>query len=219
MSKASSYIGQHIHNLKIINVKFENGRHYADCECDCGKIFKTRLDSITSGRTKSCGCLSQYKAKDITGLVSGKLKAIKCVGTDGSGAKLWLCECECGKTTVTRASNIIAKEAQSCGCTRSEKNVVNLEKAKQATQKYYDIGTNATIEYDNPSALNTTGVKNVSYSKSKNRYMVQMEYKKKHYALGGYETLEEAKKIRDFFADARRNDTFEEEYQKWKSRV
>ena len=219
MSKASSYIGKHIWNLEIKDVRFENGRHYADCECDCGKKFTTRLDSITSGKTKSCGCLTQYKAKDITGLVSGKLKAIKCVGTDNSGAKLWMCECECGNTVVTRGSNIINKTSQSCGCIVKEKIHDALEKANQVNQKYYDIGTNSSIEYDRPCSLNTTGVKNVSFDKNRGLYTVKMDYKKNHYHLGRYSSLEEAKKVRDFFADARRNDTFEAEYEKWKSQI
>ena len=36
-----------------------SGGHYAKwkCKCDCGNVFITRQYSITSGKTKSCGCL------------------------------------------------------------------------------------------------------------------------------------------------------------------
>ena len=33
------------------------------CECDCGKVTKVKQSRITSGHTKSCGCLQKEKAQ------------------------------------------------------------------------------------------------------------------------------------------------------------
>lgn len=38
-------------------------RMYAQCECTCGEIFETRLDSLNGGHTKSCGCYKREQAR------------------------------------------------------------------------------------------------------------------------------------------------------------
>lgn len=44
--------------LTIIKKSISKGNHSMwECLCDCGKIFIVRGDSVTSGHTKSCGCL------------------------------------------------------------------------------------------------------------------------------------------------------------------
>lgn len=61
------------------------------------------------GRTKT--------RKDYTGLVSGKLTAVRYVGTDKRNKSVWLFRCECGTYISRRASNVINDKAiQSCGC-------------------------------------------------------------------------------------------------------
>lgn len=45
--------------------KFTPARqHIWECICDCGKISETRVGNLTSGRSKSCGCLQRRKGKD-----------------------------------------------------------------------------------------------------------------------------------------------------------
>ncbi len=36
-----------------------NGRGYYRCKCDCGNMFTTRSDALTTGRTTSCGCVGE----------------------------------------------------------------------------------------------------------------------------------------------------------------
>lgn len=43
--------------IKINRTFRKNSRPFAECLCFCGKEFSTRLHYITSGHTKSCGCL------------------------------------------------------------------------------------------------------------------------------------------------------------------
>lgn len=49
--------GKKINKLKIIKRDDTKRRRYWICECDCGEIKSIRQDLITSGHTKSCGCL------------------------------------------------------------------------------------------------------------------------------------------------------------------
>ncbi len=53
---------------------------------------------------------------DITGMRSGKLVAVKRVGTDKHKNALWLCRCDCGNEKITTCNNIRRKNLLSCGC-------------------------------------------------------------------------------------------------------
>ena len=53
---------------------------------------------------------------DITSHKFGRLTAIKKVGVDKHRNTLWLCECECGNTTVVPAYALRNGHSKSCGC-------------------------------------------------------------------------------------------------------
>lgn len=42
-----------------------NGKSYWLCKCDCGKETIVKIDNLTNGHTKSCGCLSRETASRI----------------------------------------------------------------------------------------------------------------------------------------------------------
>ena len=54
-------IGERFGRLLIIGrgERSVNGRFRWKCLCDCGEIINVRLNNLTSGRTRSCGCLSR----------------------------------------------------------------------------------------------------------------------------------------------------------------
>lgn len=54
-------------------------------------------------------------SKDITGMRSGKLTAIKVVGKSKRG-NVWECQCDCGNTKNVITAEIINKSIKSCGC-------------------------------------------------------------------------------------------------------
>lgn len=60
--------------------------------------------------------MSRYP--DITGLRSGKLEAIRCVGRTAWKDQLWECRCDCGKTCIKRRGNLVRSRTHSCGCSR-----------------------------------------------------------------------------------------------------
>ena len=58
-------IGQKIGRWTIIG-ELRKGRFlYYECRCDCGTVREVKANSIRSGKSKSCGCLKQERAKDV----------------------------------------------------------------------------------------------------------------------------------------------------------
>lgn len=68
-------------------------------------------------------------AKDITGIKSGRLTAIRCVGKNKFMAMLWECQCECGGVVIRPASAISQGTTKSCGCLRYEQ-ITRLSKGR-----------------------------------------------------------------------------------------
>lgn len=92
------------------------------CHCDCGNDVFVETNHLTSGHTKSCGCLvsdasREHHTKDITNMRSGKLVAKYNTGRqDKQGNYYWYCECDCGGHKEVKTSSIINQVVVSCGC-------------------------------------------------------------------------------------------------------
>lgn len=70
------------------------------------------------------------KRYDLTGQVFGRLVAVKYVPSDKRKAKdgtrregKWLCNCECGMTTMATASDLVHGRTKSCGCLHRESTI------------------------------------------------------------------------------------------------
>lgn len=88
------------------------------CTCKCGNETTVSGCSLSGGGTRSCGCFSierkkELRASDLTGKKFGKLTAIKRVR--GYGV-LWLCKCDCGNEAVAQGSGLRGGNNRSCGC-------------------------------------------------------------------------------------------------------
>lgn len=59
-----------------------------------------------------------YYYRDLTGMKFGKLTALKVVGRSKAGKLMWLCKCECGKTSVVASCSLVQGQTKSCGCGR-----------------------------------------------------------------------------------------------------
>ena len=111
------------------NKKRENLWH---CRCGCDNHTERDIAAhkLTSGISKSCGCLqkeiasktAKSKAKDLTGMIFGKLKVIRKALDDekinkNSGTS-WVCECSCENHTIVIATsrNLLRGNKLSCGC-------------------------------------------------------------------------------------------------------
>ena len=69
--------------------------------------------------------------KDITGMRSGKLVAVRPVGyimrSDRGKRALWECKCDCGNTTTASSHEIVSKLKKSCGCSRRKQKIIITE--------------------------------------------------------------------------------------------
>lgn len=60
-------ISEKFGRLTVVKVGFHNkkrGSYHMICECDCGETVSVREDCLTTGNTKSCGCLQKESAKN-----------------------------------------------------------------------------------------------------------------------------------------------------------
>lgn len=61
-------------------------------------------------------------SKDLTGLKFGLLTVKKLAGINKMyNYREWLCECECGNTTIVRGYSLTSNVTKSCGCLRKQK--------------------------------------------------------------------------------------------------
>lgn len=69
------------------------------------------------------------KISDILGNKYGKLTVISFVGFNPNykrKAKMYLCKCSCGNTTIANRCSLFRGEKKSCGCIRGKNNFVDL---------------------------------------------------------------------------------------------
>lgn len=102
------------------------------CKCDCGNEKEVEKGGLTSGRTRSCGCLrqevtSQRFLKDYTGQQFGKLLVLERAPSRGNNS-YWLCQCECGNQKEIYGKSLQCGDVRSCGCIRTEKTAEHLAK-------------------------------------------------------------------------------------------
>lgn len=124
--------------ITVINRAENQGKHTAwNCVCECGNKIVIRGDQLRSGIAKSCGCLFKEMAakrceivgknnlgkpaahrSNLEGQIFNKLKVVNYFGTI-DGRAMWMCECECGNTTVVSTTDLKSGHTKSCGCLTS----------------------------------------------------------------------------------------------------
>ncbi len=85
-----------------------------NCTCDCGKKVVATTDALTSGHTKSCGCI---RIARLQGKRFGRLLVRELVFV--AGKPRWSCACDCGNEHVT-STNALRFRVRSCGCSHQD---------------------------------------------------------------------------------------------------
>ncbi len=112
---------------------------------------------------------------------------------------VWEFKCDCGRT-VYRSLSAVKRNTKlgytvSCGKhTTKNRSKKTSEHMKSITQNGGNIHL---VAKDAAYANNKLGVKGVSYDSKRKKYVAQITYKKKHYHLGRYDTIDEAKAAYD----------------------
>lgn len=107
-----------------------SGKSLWRCRCSCGTETVVLSTYLTTGDTRSCGCLhlettaakGRAKGIDLTGQRFGRLLA-RCqakIPRTHRGEYRWLCDCDCGNTHAVSVSRLRLGVCLSCGCLRDE---------------------------------------------------------------------------------------------------
>lgn len=121
-------IGQRFGRLIAIGRAEKQGKvQMIQCICDCGNKVIVRYPNLTSGITKSCGCLkkettSKTRIKDLTGMRFGELTVLQRASDIGGKRVFWKCLCSCGRTCMVTGNNLKSGNTTSCGCMRESIN-------------------------------------------------------------------------------------------------
>ena len=119
MSARKDLRGKRFGKLTAISIApTQNGNSYWNCKCDCGKEKIVMTRKLTSGNTKSCGCL-----KEKLYLVSYKYGNLTVLEEDRNSKSLfsyWICKCSCGNTKSVRGTSLLSGATTSCGCARKK---------------------------------------------------------------------------------------------------
>lgn len=123
------------------------------------------------------------------------------------------CMCDCGKNTIVRKDSLASGKTISCGCQKSTKEKV--EQLKNG-RKLTDHTAKCFFKPDTIPKNNTSGIKGVSYIKTTKKFRATIGYKNKNFALGEYNTISEAEKVRKSAAEAAKNGEFEKWLEEFK---
>lgn len=93
------------------------------CECGTEKVIQS--GNLTSGDTRSCGCLhreltGQRRKLDLTGKRFGRLTVVREHPERRGGVVCWVCRCECDNETIVLRGNLLKGVSRSCGCLKRE---------------------------------------------------------------------------------------------------
>lgn len=184
------------------------------CQCTCGNKKALPTSRLTSGHTRSCGCLlrehtADIHLTDITGQQFGRLVALRPTDQrDISGSIIWECRCDCGETALAPVNALRSGRVQSCGCLYRES---RKEIAARRRDKMQNTLVSALVRSKQSRSDSQSGCTGVSLNKQTGKWLAYINFQKKRYFLGSFTQKEQAvharkeaeKKLHDpFIADA-----------------
>lgn len=184
-----------------------SGSHKSFCRCSCGVERQVSNHALRNGMSKSCGHAkvehgneTKYKKTDagLIGKTFGELTVIERVNNKGRAK--YRCKCTCGNETIVIGSNLTRGLQKACSnpihvTEEHKQNFVSAGRDKVEEKLVED--TNLFNLTNKPTKRSTTGVRGVTYNKKRGMYIAYINFQKKYIYLGGYKTLEGAKKARE----------------------
>ena len=122
--------GQVFGRLTVVSrAENSNGRTRWLCLCECGNNKIVPSDALRSGKSRSCGCLSEENRRTqrvhLEGQRFGRLTVIERSENRGSNRLLlWKCKRDCGNTCEADGSSLKGGKVRSCGCLAHEAHVL-----------------------------------------------------------------------------------------------
>jgi len=194
--------------LSHINKKYEKC-WTVQCDCEDKTEFSLRGSSLTSGRTKSCGCLTRKATSerqlklniyDLTGeygigyTTKGEEFYFDLEDYDKIKEYCWYID----KTGYVR-TNRVTPNLKFHTLILNERLVDHIDGITNNNRKYNLRSANEMQNAQNARLRtdNTSGVKGVKWFKPTSIWMAQINYNNTRYHLGYFEFIEDAKKVRE----------------------
>ncbi len=108
-----SVLGQRFGNLTVIS---EDGSEKRLCECDCGTKKKIRIDTMKSGKVKTCGLCHKgnHRFISVLGNRYGDLVVIE--EHQKNRNRRVMVRCDCGNIVHRLLTNLKRGQTKTCGC-------------------------------------------------------------------------------------------------------
>ena len=170
-----------------------SGKRRWVCVCECGKQTVTSTRNLTTGHTKSCGCI---KYNDLTGQRIGRLTVLRRSDKRGSRgsrqATLWECRCDCGAITYKATDTLTNPDLSMCNECAGK-----YAAAKMRENAGFVDGTQISrIKTDRLISSNTSGVRGVYFDKRSGKWRARLKFKGKLMNFGTYSNFDDAVKAR-----------------------
>ncbi len=179
-----------------------SGRHWL-CRCSCGTVKVVLQNSLTRGKSTSCGCYNleqlQSRKADLTGRTFGRLTAVEELPTRRHTYIEWRCQCRCGNETIVTSHDLLCGNIKSCGCLNAELRKKRIAKVRQGLKKNKVENVVVSQLTQKLSKTSKTGVKGVNPCKQANgsvMYSARIGFKGKNHHLGFYHSVAEAEAAR-----------------------
>lgn len=203
-----------------LEVLFENGRtknrnKIWHCKCECGKEVDVPTASLTTGNTKSCGCLLKESAK-INGFNRRKRNIYEDCGDYYKGYTTSGDYFLIDKDDYDLVKDYTwSKNPEGYIITIPFGVIIRMHMLIMNSDGTYDVDHINHLPHDNRKsnlrlckhfqnityskdyANNTSGRKGVYWDKSRDLWMASITYNKKTYHLGRFENFEDAVKARE----------------------
>lgn len=154
MKKTGFILGEVVGKVTIIeDLGVTNKNRNVLCLCHCGNKFKTKLNSVRIGHTKSCGCLVKDNRKTALGQRYGRWLLIEEAtryDKDGVIILYWKCRCDCGTISEVSSGGLLGGYSQSCGCLQREAASTIHTKHKMSSSRLYRRWASMKARCDNP---------------------------------------------------------------------
>lgn len=172
-----------------------------DCVCNCGNLVTITTSRLTTGNTKSCGCLHKEEVSKRT-RKHGKsktraYKAWKAMITRCKLSKRYL---EKNITVCDRwpdKENGFLNFLDDMGECQEELTLDRIDNNGNYEPSNCRWASHADQSFNKPNKRNTSGKTGVCFDKSTNKWQARINYKRKTYSLGQYLLKEDAIKARE----------------------
>ncbi len=200
------HVGDRFGDLVVQKTYWENAMRCVCRCCKCGKTIDLHTSALVNRKNPTCGCEKRKrtppKIKDkyleMKGNVYGTLEVLDVFRPDianGQGVFQTKLRCRCLKCgTITEPDAVAVLRGSTKSCTTCSRRI--REMAKDAMDASFVDGTNI-IQIDGRrkrNKNNSTGYNGVS--RSGDKYRAYINFKRKQYHLGVYNTVERAVEAR-----------------------